>query len=90
MGSEDTRIFTVKSNVIENLLSIKRAQEGTGSYTEGRHPLVAIDNTGTNVILFRGGPLKLTVLEIKNKVEFVAKDCIDVVRELHANGQPSF
>lgn len=91
VGPEDTNLWTMKSNMIQQLLTIKKEDhEGQNSYTEGRKPLVAIDNTGTNVILFRGGPFKLTVFEIRDRIQFVQKDCIDVLRELHANGQPSF
>jgi len=90
VGSEDTILWTIKNGMVTQLLSIKKGQEGAGSYTEGAGPLVAIDNSGTNVVLFRGGPFKLTVFEIQDRVTFIQKDCIDVVRELHASGQPSY
>lgn len=67
VGTEDTALWTTKQNMIQSLLTIKKEQEGREgmtTYTEGRKPLVAIDNTGTKVILFRGGPFKLTVFEI--------------------------
>jgi hypothetical protein len=72
------------------LVSIPREEEPGNGFTKGVRPLACIDNSGTKVIVFRGGGLKLSVFNINDRKSFERQDTIDVIKELSATGQPGF
>jgi hypothetical protein len=72
------------------LCSIPKSEEPGNAYTADVRPVACIDNSGTKVVIFRGGGLKLSVFNIKDRKTFEKKDTIDVLKELSATGQPGF
>jgi len=72
------------------LVNIPRDEEPGNGFTAGVKPMSCVDNSGTKVVLFRGGGLNLTVFDIKDRKTFERKDTINVIKELAATGQPGF
>ena len=71
-------------------MNIPRDEEPGNGFTAGVRPMSCVDNTGTKVVVFRGGGLNLTVFDIKDRKTFERKDTINVIKELAATGQPGF
>ena len=90
IAPNETNVWLIKNGMVQILVSIPRDEEPGNGFTAGVRPLACIDNSGTKVVIFRGGGLNLSVFDIKDRKTFERKDTINVIKELAATGQPGF
>lgn len=90
IAADETILWLIKNGMVQMLVTIPREEEPGNGMTAGVRPLACIDNSGTKVVIFRGGGLKLSVFDIRDRKAFERKDTIDVIKELSATGQPGF
>ena len=80
---QSTRVWKVLDNIMGNFLIIPH-NKTEDKVDENIKPLVAVDNKGENVIIYRG-KLMFNMYQIENRNEWKLKERFDVKKELPAN-----